>query len=116
MGSGRRAGKKGVSLSRRVARCFVVTADGTNRFRFAPGRATCEPSHMSHDTDDEVPEIPIVCSECGTRTHIPFPDVEDAVARHNENIHDGESIAQVDPDVMDQLADMVAQDLGLLEE
>lgn len=71
---------------------------------------------MSSDPDEEVPEIPVVCSECGTRTYVPFPDVEEAVARHNENLHDGETIAQVDPDLMDELADRVARDLGLLDE
>ena len=71
---------------------------------------------MSSDSDEEVPEIPIVCSECGTRSYVPFPDVEETVARHNEDLHDGEPIAQVDPDVMDELADRVGRDLGLLEE
>ncbi|MFT4910327.1 MAG: hypothetical protein ACI9TI_001497, partial [Natronomonas sp.] len=31
---------------------------------------------MSDDSD--LPEIPIVCPECGTRSRIPFSDVEDA--------------------------------------
>jgi hypothetical protein len=65
--------------------------------------------------DDDEPEIPIVCSDCGTRTKIPFSEVEDAVARHNEQLHGGDAVAEVDPDVFDQLADYVADDLGLLE-
>ncbi|WP_254838146.1 hypothetical protein [Natronomonas marina] len=69
------------------------------------------------DTDDDegLPDIPVVCSECDTRTKVPFSDVEDAVARHNEQLHDGEAVAEVDPAVMDQIADFVAEDLGLLE-
>lgn len=63
----------------------------------------------------EQPPIPIICPDCETRTQIPFPDVEDAVSRHNKQLHDGESIASVDPDVFDHLADRVAADLGLLE-
>jgi hypothetical protein len=69
---------------------------------------------MSDDSDP--PEIPIVCSECKTRTRIPFPKVEDAVARHNEQLHDGDAVAEVDPEVFDELAEYVAEDLGLLEE
>ena len=65
--------------------------------------------------DSEPPEIPIVCPECGTRSRIPFPDVEDAVAGHNERLHDGDAVASVDPDVFDHLADHVASDLGLID-
>ena len=70
--------------------------------------------HMSAD-DDELPDIPVVCSECDTRTKVPFPEVENTVTRHNERLHDGEAVAEVDPAVMDRLADFVAEDLGLLE-
>ena len=66
------------------------------------------------DTDEDVPDIPVVCQDCNTRTKVPFPEVEDAVARHNEQLHDGEAVAEVDPDVLDQLADFVTEDLGLL--
>jgi len=47
-------------------------------------------------TDEDVPDIPVVCPDCDTRTKVPFPDVEDAVARHNEQLHDGEAVAAVD--------------------
>lgn len=67
-------------------------------------------------SEDEPPEIPVVCSECGTRSKIPFPEVETKVARHNEQLHDGESVAEVDPAVLEELADFVAADLGLLDE
>lgn len=65
-------------------------------------------------SDDEMPEIPVVCEACGTRTAVPFEDVEDAVTRHNEQLHDGDSEAQVDPDVLDALVDRAAEDMGLL--
>ncbi|CAI49651.1 uncharacterized protein NP_3120A [Natronomonas pharaonis DSM 2160] len=67
-------------------------------------------------TDEDPPEIPILCSECDTRTKIPFPEVEATVERHNEQLHDGEPVAQVDPAVFDELADFVAEDLGLYED
>lgn len=66
-------------------------------------------------SDDESPNIPIVCPACDTRTRVPFSEVEEAVERHNDAIHDGETVAAVDPDVFDQLADYLAADLGLLE-
>lgn len=66
-------------------------------------------------TDDDPPEIPIVCPKCGTDSRIPFPDVEKAIENHNERLHDGEVVASVDPDVFDHLADHVAADLGLLD-
>ncbi len=66
--------------------------------------------------DEDLPDIPVVCTECDTRTKVPFPDVEETVATHNERLHDGDAMAEVDPAVMDQLADFVAEDLGLLDE
>ena len=69
---------------------------------------------MSDGSDP--PEIPVVCPVCGTRTRVPFPEVKETVARHNEGVHDGEDVAAVDPDVFDQLADYVAADLGLLDQ
>lgn len=65
---------------------------------------------------DDAPEIPVVCPECDTRTQVPFPDVESAVDRHNESQHDGEEVAAVDPAVLDELAEFVARDEGLLPE
>jgi hypothetical protein len=66
-------------------------------------------------SDNEPPEIPVVCSECDTRTKVHFPEVEEAVARDNRRIHDGEAVAEVDPVVLEELADFVATDLGLLD-
>jgi len=62
----------------------------------------------------EDPTVPIVCTACETETRVPLAELEDALARHNENAHDGETIAEVDPGLKDQLADLVADDLGLL--
>lgn len=61
------------------------------------------------------PDVPVYCPECETTSRVPLPDLADEVARHNDNIHGGEDVARVDPDVADQLADMVAEDLGLLD-
>ncbi|MUW13757.1 hypothetical protein GJ633_03095 [Halorubrum sp. CBA1125] len=62
------------------------------------------------------PSVPIVCTECETETRVPLSDVTDALARHNDGKHDGEEIAEVDPGLKDQLADLVAEDLGLLDD
>ncbi|QSG10425.1 Uncharacterized protein HSR122_3057 [Halapricum desulfuricans] len=60
--------------------------------------------------------MPIICEECGTETRVPLERLAETLERHNENRHDGEQIAQVDPDIADRIADMVANDLGLLED
>ena len=69
---------------------------------------------MSENAD--APEIPIVCPVCETRSRVPFSEFEEAVETHNERLHDGESVASVDPDVFDHLADRLVEDLGLLDE
>ena len=71
---------------------------------------------MANEPDDDDPTVPIVCPECGTTTRVPLPDVADAIARHNAGLHDGEDVAGVDPDLANELADMVAEDLGLYDE
>jgi hypothetical protein len=40
--------------------------------------------------------------------------VAESIERHNDQLHDGEDIAQVDPELAEQLQDLVAKDLGLL--
>jgi hypothetical protein len=65
---------------------------------------------------DDQPTVPVFCDDCGTTTRVPLEDVGDAIDRHNDQLHDGEEIAQVDPDIADHLADLVADDMGLLEE
>lgn len=65
------------------------------------------------DSDAE-PDVPVRCSECGTETRIPLSEVADSVERHNEQLHDGAEVAGVDPAVADELANIVAEELGLL--
>jgi hypothetical protein len=64
----------------------------------------------------EDPAVPIVCTECETETRVPLSEVADALSRHNEGTHGGEEVAEVDPGLKDQLADLVAEDIGLFEE
>jgi hypothetical protein len=64
-------------------------------------------------SDDE-PAVPVVCPECGSESRVALSELADAVDRHNDNLHDGERVARVDPAVAEQLTDMVAEDLGLL--
>ncbi|GGN10029.1 hypothetical protein [Halarchaeum nitratireducens] len=67
-------------------------------------------------SDDEQPTAPVVCTACGTTNRVPLSEVAETVERHNERVHDGAAKAEVDPDVADQLADLVARDLGFLDE
>ncbi len=64
----------------------------------------------------EEPSVPIVCTDCETETRVPLSDLEEALSRHNVGKHDGEEVAEVDPGLKDQLADLVADDLGLFDE
>lgn len=64
-------------------------------------------------SDDE-PAVPIVCPECDTETRIALSDVADSLERHNDRLHDGEEVAVVDPDITEQMADIVAEDLDLV--
>jgi hypothetical protein len=66
---------------------------------------------MSDDTDE--PTVPIVCEACGTRSRVPLDDLRESLDNHNDRRHDGEEVAQVDPVLADELADQVAEDLGL---
>ena len=68
---------------------------------------------MTGDSNDLA--VPIICEECGTETTVPLSDLETQLNRHNENRHDGEEHAIVDPTLKSQLQDLVAEDLGLLE-
>lgn len=63
---------------------------------------------------DEDPRVPIVCPDCETTTEIPLSEVADSVEQHNQRLHGGEEVAQVDPAIADQLADIVAEDLDLV--
>jgi len=70
---------------------------------------------MPDETDDD-PAVPVVCSDCGTDTEVPLADVAAAVKRHNEQLHDGESVAQIDPAIAEHVTDMVAEDLGIFDD
>lgn len=67
-------------------------------------------------SDDEPPTAPVICEACGTTNRVPLPEVADTIERHNERVHGGAEEAEVDPDVADKLADLVARDLGFLDE
>jgi hypothetical protein len=70
---------------------------------------------MSGESED-APAVPVVCEACETTSRVPLSAVAEAVERHNEGMHDGEEMASVDPAIREQLADMVAEDMGLLDE
>jgi hypothetical protein len=61
------------------------------------------------------PAVPIVCQECDTETEVPLSEVGEMLDRHNENQHGGQQCAQVDPALADQLQNLVAEDMGLLD-
>ena len=65
---------------------------------------------------DEEPTVPIVCPECDTTSRVSLDAVADTVDTHNERHHDGEAIASVDPALKEHLANLVVEDLGLLDE
>lgn len=62
------------------------------------------------ESDDPV-DVPVVCPECGTETRVELDDLADTVEQHNERLHGGTDVASVDPDLADQLLDLVADDL-----
>ncbi|AEH37587.1 hypothetical protein [Halopiger xanaduensis] len=67
------------------------------------------------DPDDD-PRVPVVCPECETTSRVPLTDLAETVERHNDQLHDGEDVAEVDPDVADHIADLIATELGLLDD
>lgn len=67
-------------------------------------------------TDDEEPSFPVICAECETETRVGLSDLEAAIDRHNDQLHDGEEVAQIDPAVADEMLDLAAEDMGLYEE
>ncbi|QCS41889.1 hypothetical protein [Natrinema versiforme] len=68
------------------------------------------------DADEDAPRVPVVCPACETTSRVPLSDLADAIERHNDQLHDGDDIAEVDPDIADRIADLAATDLGLLED
>lgn len=71
---------------------------------------------MTNTSESDTPRVPIVCPDCETTSRVPLSDVADAIERHNDQLHDGDDVAEVDPDVADRIADLVATELGLLED
>ncbi|RDI70825.1 hypothetical protein [Halopelagius longus] len=67
---------------------------------------------MTGDSDEE-PRVPIVCDECETTSRVPLPDVADAIAKHNDRLHDGDDVAGIDPEIVRHVTDLAAEDLGL---
>ncbi|MFC6767146.1 hypothetical protein [Natrinema soli] len=68
------------------------------------------------ESDEDDPRVPVVCPDCETTSRVPLSTLADAIDRHNEQLHDGDDVAEVDPDIADQIADLAATDLGLLED
>ncbi|WP_050047505.1 hypothetical protein [Halanaeroarchaeum sulfurireducens] len=71
---------------------------------------------MSGDSEDAPPTVTIECPECGTESKVPLPDAAERLDTHNERVHDGEAVAQLDPVVADRLADILAEEMGIWEE
>lgn len=69
---------------------------------------------MVNDFENE-PSVPIVCEQCETTAHVPLSELAEKLEGHNQRLHDGEEQAVVDPDVADSVADLVADDMGLLD-
>jgi hypothetical protein len=67
-------------------------------------------------SDDDQPRVPVICSECDTETRVALSDLADTIERHNDQQHGGDDVAGVDPEVTDRITDLVAEDLGLLDE
>lgn len=66
-------------------------------------------------TDDDTPRVPIVCDECETTSRVPLSDVPDTIQTHNDQLHDGEDVAQVDPEIVSHVTDLAAEDMQLSE-
>ncbi len=70
---------------------------------------------MPREEDNQSPTVPIVCPGCESETAVPIDEVAAAIERHNQQLHDGKPVAQVDPAIKDELASLVAEDLGLID-
>lgn len=58
----------------------------------------------------------MVCPECDTETSVALSDLEAAIDRHNDQLHDGDEVAQIDPAVADHVLDLAAEDMGLYDD
>ena len=70
---------------------------------------------MSSD-DEGAPHVPIVCEACETTSRIPLSDVPDTIQKHNDQLHDGEDVAQVDPEIVRHVTDLAAGDMQLSDD
>lgn len=68
---------------------------------------------MAGDTDD-APQVTIECEACGTETRVALSEAAERIDRHNEQRHDGEPEAGLDPVVADRLADILAEEMDIL--
>jgi hypothetical protein len=60
---------------------------------------------------DDTPTVPVVCEACDTTTRVALDDAATTVERHNERLHDGDDHAQIDPELVARLQDLVAADI-----
>jgi len=65
----------------------------------------------ARETMSDDPEVPVVCPECETTTAVPLADLPEAVTSHNDRLHDGEEVATVDPELVEQVRDIAASEL-----
>lgn len=66
--------------------------------------------------NEDDPTVPVVCPECDTESQVPLSSVGETVESHNERLHDGEEVAEIDPAIAERVQDLVAEDLGLLDD
>jgi hypothetical protein len=71
---------------------------------------------LSGAMSDDSPTVPVNCPVCETTTRVPVSEVAEAVAKHNENQHGGDDVAGVDSAVVDRIAALAAEELGLTDE
>lgn len=69
---------------------------------------------MAEDPPDDV-SVPVVCEDCDTTTRVPLPDVQAVIDRHNDTVHGGDAVAQIDPVLRSEIADLAADDLTDIE-
>lgn len=69
---------------------------------------------MSDAVESDELTVPVLCPVCDTTTRVPLDEAKLAVDRHNERLHDGESVATIDPALKDELARIVAEEMEFL--
>jgi len=67
-------------------------------------------------TEESEPTVPVVCEACATTSEVPLSEVRETITRHNDRLHDGEEIAEVDPAIKEHLVDLVAEDIGIFDD